>query len=288
MSASAGSDPIAHVVQHPLATREADLGFLTPEGVVTLFSDHISMILAAGILLSLVFPPLLRRRKAADAVGRMVPAGFPLLVEMICEYLREKVARPALGPHTDRFIKYIWSLFFFILTINLLGMIPISAVTPLAGLHLGGTATANVWVTGSLAVLTLLMMIVNGLRLGGVAYLKHFSPGPWWMAPLMVPIEIVGMLAKIIALTARLFANMLAGHLVLGTLVGFIAAAGATSWIGGSLIALPVVAGSVALSLLELFVAFLQAFIFTFLTTLFIGMSVNVHHDEHPEEAAAH
>jgi F-type H+-transporting ATPase subunit a len=108
------------------------------------------------------------------------------------------------------------------------------------------------------------------------------------MAPLMIPIELIGLGAKILALTARLFANMLAGHLVLGTLVGFITAAGAVSALQGSLIALPVVAGSVALSLLELFVAFLQAFIFTFLTTLFIGMSVNVNHDGDHEEATAH
>jgi F-type H+-transporting ATPase subunit a len=290
MSAAAGSDPLAHVVQHPYpgATAEVDLGFLTPQGVITLFSDHISMILLAGVLLTLVLPPLTRQRKSADAVGRLVSSGFATFVEAVCVYLRDKVARPALGPYTDRFIKYIWSLFFFVLTLNLLGMIPLSSVTPLLGLHLGGTATANVWVTGSLAALTLLMMVVNGLRLGGIDYLKHFCPGPWWMAPLLVPIEIVGMLAKIIALTARLFANMLAGHLVLGTLVGFIAAAGAVSALQGSLVTIPVVLGSVALSFLELFVAFLQAFIFTFLTTLFIGMSVNVHHQEHHGEATAH
>jgi F-type H+-transporting ATPase subunit a len=285
---AAGADPLSHVVQHPLATREADLGLLTPEGVVTLFSDHISMILAAGLLLTLVLPPLTRRRQSTDPVGRLVSSGFATFVEAVCVYLRDRVARPVLGPYTDRFIKYIWSLFFFVLTLNLLGMIPIGAATPLFGLHLGGTATANVWVTGSLALLTLAMMVVNGLRLGGIDYLKHFCPGPWWMAPLLVPIEIVGMLAKIIALTARLFANMLAGHLVLGTLIGFIAAAGAASALQGSLVAVPVVLGSVALSLLELFVAFLQAFIFTFLTTLFIGMSVNVHHDGDHGEATAH
>jgi F-type H+-transporting ATPase subunit a len=198
------------------------------------------------------------------------------------------VAEPALEHHTDRFIKYIWSVFFFVLTMNLLGLVPLGVITPLAvGYHIGGTATANIWVTGTLALMTLVMMVVNGLRLGGVEYLKHFNPGPWWMAWLMVPVEIAGWLAKIFALAIRLFANMLAGHLILAVLLGLILGAGSSSPALGFGVAVPVVLGSVALSMLEIFVAFLQAFIFALLTTLFIGMSVVFHHDEH-EEAAAH
>ena len=135
--------------------------------------------------------------------------------------------------------------------------------------------------------MTLVMMVVNGMRLGGVDYLKHFNPGPWWMAWLMVPVEIAGWLAKIFALAIRLFANMLAGHLILAVLLGLILGAGSSSATLGFGVAVPVVLGSVALSMLEIFVAFLQAFIFALLTTLFIGMSVVFHHDEH-EEATAH
>lgn len=283
----ASGNPIDHVVQHPLVQQEAHLGPLSPNGKITLFSDHISQMLLAGLLLVLVLPIALRKKRTTDPVERHVPGGFANVIEVVCEYLRKNVIQPQLGPHTDRFVKYLWSLFFFVLTMNLLGLLPIPAVSTLFGVHLGGTATANAWVTGTLSLLTLLMMVINGLRLGGMAYIKHFNPGPWWMAPLLVPIEIAGLGAKCFALAVRLFANMVAGHLVLAVLLGFILSAGAKSAVMGGAIAVPVVAASVAITFLEIFVGFLQAFIFTFLTTVFLGMSVNVHHEEHHDEPAA-
>ena len=288
---AASGNPLEHVVQHPLVTTEGHFGPLTPEGKITLFSDQISMMVLAALLLAFVLPALLRKKRTKDPVEHMVPSGFANFVEVVCQYLRTTVAEPVLGKHTDRFIKFVWSLFFLVLTINLLGMLPIPAISSLAGVHLGGTATANIFVTGTLAVMTFLMIVINGLRLGGMAYIKHFNPGPWWMAPLLVPIEIIGLLAKCVALAIRLFANMVAGHLVLAVLLSFILSAGAKSATMGLGVAVPVVAASVALTCLELMVAGLQAFIFTFLTTLFIGMAVNVHHDDHHEgheHAAAH
>ncbi len=281
------SNPLDHVVQHPLKEVPLDAGALTPNGVVTVLSDHIAMIILSGMLLCLLLPWAMRRRQQQGIEG-LVATGFANFIEVVCEFLRRQGAEPALEHHTDRFIKYIWSVFFFVLTMNLLGLVPLGVITPLAvGYHIGGTATANIWVTGTLALMTLVMMVVNGLRLGGVEYLKHFNPGPWWMAWLMVPVEIAGWLAKIFALAIRLFANMLAGHLILAVLLGLILGAGSSSAALGFGVAVPVVLGSVALSMLEIFVAFLQAFIFALLTTLFIGMSVVFHHDEH-EEAAAH
>lgn len=284
-----GTNPLEHVVQHPIIETELDAGLLTPNGVVTLMSDHIAMTILAGLVLCIFLPLSIRRsRRTGEGVERLVTTGFAGAIEVICQYLRTEVAEPTLGEHTDRFIKYVWSLFFFVLTINLLGMLPIGVITPLAfGLHIGGTATGNIWVTGTLAVITLMMMVINGLRLGKLDYLKHFCPGPWWMAPILVPVEIAGLLAKTFALAVRLFANMLAGHLILAVLLGFILSAGSVSAGAGFGVAVPAVLGSAAISLLELFVAFLQAFIFTFLTTLFIGMSVVFHHDDH-EEATAH
>ena len=281
------SNPLDHVVQHPLKVVPLDAGALTPNGVVTVLSDHIAMIILSGLLLCLLLPWAMRRRHQRGIEG-LVATGFANFIEVVCEFLRKQVAEPALAEHTDRFIKYVWSVFFFVLTMNLLGLLPLGVITPLAvGYHIGGTATANIWVTGTLALLTLAMMVVNGLRLGGVEYLKHFNPGPWWMAWLMVPVEIAGWFAKIFALAIRLFANMLAGHLILAVLLGLILSAGANNAAMGFGIAVPVVLGSVALSLLELFVAVLQAFIFALLTTLFIGMSTVFHHDDQ-EEAAAH
>ena len=127
---STGS-PLDHIVQHPIATREADFGALTPEGVITLFSDHISMILLGGVLLMLVLPLSLRRKKSGDEIEEHGP-------ERLLELHRGDLPVPAQGDgpsrccdeHTDRFIKYIWSVFFFVLTLNLLGMVPISAISP--------------------------------------------------------------------------------------------------------------------------------------------------------------
>ena len=285
--------PLEHIVQHPLIERPANLGPLTPNGTITLFSDQIAMLALAGVLLVALIPVLTRRRRASSGVGAMVATGAANMLEAICEYLRTEVAQPVLHEYTDRFIKYIWSVFFFVLTVNILGLLPIPVLSNLLGTHLGGTATGNIWVTATLAAVTMVMMVVNGVRLGGRSYLAHFCPGPIWLAPLLVPVEIIGLIAKIFALAVRLFANMIAGHILLAVLLSFIMAAGAVSAGLGLGIGLLVVAGSVAISLLELFVAFLQAFIFTFLTTLFIGMSVVVHHDEHGaehghHEAAAH
>lgn len=285
----AADNPLSHVVQHPLAQVDADLGFLTPGGKMTVLSDQITMMIVAGLLLVLFVPVLVRRRAGSDPIGRLVPTGWANFFEVVCQYLRKDVAQPVLGEHTDRFIPYVWSAFFFVLTVNVLGLLPIAPLSALGGLHLGGTATGNIWVTATMAVLTLLMMITNGLRLGGMAYVRHFNPGPWWLFWLLVPVELIGLCAKTFALAVRLFANMMAGHILLGVLVGLILSAGTALGLGVGLgISVLVVAGAVAISLLEVFVAFLQAFIFSFLTALFIGMSVNVHHEHHDEAEAHH
>lgn len=286
-------NPLEHVIRHPMVQRPADLGFLTPGGRITLLDNHIVMILVAGLLLMLFLPLSVRKRRGTDPVGSLVPAGPANMIEAICEYLREEIARPNLGEHTDRFIKYIWTVFFFILTMNLLGLLPIGPVASLLGSrHLGGAATGNVWVTGAMAVLTLIMMVVNGIRFGGKHYFAHFCPGPLWLAPLLIPVEIVGLFARIFALTVRLFANMVAGHVLLAVLLSFILGAGTASGAAAGVgVAIPSVLGSVAINVLEIFVAFLQAFIFTFLTTLFIGQSVVFHHGDdhgHHEGAGAH
>lgn len=283
-----GSNPLSHIVQHPIKTVGVEPGLLTPAGEITVMSDQIAMIIVAGLLLMLFLPRSLRRKKdGGDELEAMVPSGFGNGIEAICQYLRKEIAEPALGKNTDRFIKYIWSVFFFILTMNLLGLVPIPGLSQLSlGFSIGGTATSNIWVTGTLALTTLFMMVFNGIRIGGKHFLAHLCPGPLWLAPLLVPVEILGMFAKAFALAVRLFANMVAGHTLLAVLVGFIfGAAGAVGTGAALVVAIPVVAGSVAISLLEIFVACLQAFIFAFLTTLFIGMSIEVHDPLHLEDA---
>lgn len=284
------ANPLEHVVPHPIkkVPFPTDLGFLTPDGKVTFLSDQIVMMILGGILVSIVVPWMVRGRRAKSGVDAMVPGKGANFVEMICQYFRKEVAEPHLGEYADRFIGFIWTAFFFVLTLNLLGLIPLASLNPYlpGGLYLGGTATGNIWVTGTLAFMTLALMVFNGLRFGGTAYLAHFSPGPLWMAPIMIPVEVMGMFAKVCALAMRLFANMVAGHILLAVLIMLIGQAGqALGTAGGLGIAAAIVVGSVAINLLEIFVAFLQAFIFTYLSTLFIGMSVNVHHDHHDEHA---
>ena len=119
----------------------------------------------------------MRRRRGTGEVDSLVPTGSGNAIEAICEYLRKEVAQPALHHYTDRFIKFIWTVFFFVLTVNLLGLLPLGGIK-LFGAHIGGAATANAWITATLALITLGMVVVNGIRLGGKQFFAHFNPGP--------------------------------------------------------------------------------------------------------------
>ncbi len=281
----ASGNPLEHVYQWAyIKIGEGAFGFMV-------LSNHVIMQILAALLLMLLIPRFVRLRDTGDAVADLTPRGFGNAIDAICTYLRDEVAKPLLGDYADRFTPYVWSVFFYVLTVNVLGLLPLEPLTrwitrDVFGAHhgFGGAATGNIFVAATLAGTTLVMMVFNGFRLGGRHYLAHFCPGPLWLAPLLIPVELIGVIAKVFALTVRLFANMVAGHVLLAVLAGFIAAtyhslgAGAASGIG------VVVTGvSVAFNFLELFVAFLQAFIFTFLTTLFIGQSIVFHHEGHGE-----
>ena len=277
---SAGGDPLAHVLPHRLSWIESHLP-LNQNGTITTMSDQIAMMIISGVLLMIFVPMFVRKRRGTGEIDSQVPTGAGNFLELVCNYLREDVARPSLGEHTDKFIKYLWSLFFFILTMNLIGLVPFASVTPtLLGVHIGGTPTTNIYITGALAILTFVLMVWNGVKIGGKHYFAHFAPGPWWIAPLIVPVEIIGTFAKVGALALRLFAANTAGHILVAVLIGLAVTSIETLGMVGMPVALIVVAGTVVISMVEIFVAFLQAFIFTYLTALFIGMSVNVHHDE--------
>ena len=176
----------------------------------------------------------------------------------------------------------------------LTGLLPLGTLTPfIGGGHvLGGTSTGNIWVTAVLAVCTLFMIVYNGLKIHGMVFVKHFFMGPPGLNVFIAGLEVIGLLAKTFALAMRLFANMVAGHILLAVLLSFVGMSAKALGTGGAIaISIPVIAGSVAITFLELFVAFLQAFIFTFLSAMFIGQAVNIHHDheeEHAEPAVAH
>lgn len=262
----ASSDPLDHVVQHALFT-------VRLAGHDYVITNHIMMMFAAATIMIIVLPIIARR-------WTMAPRGFYNFIEGMCVFLREEVAKPILHEDTDKYISYVWTVFFFILLCNLLGMAPVGAVlywlthkNP-AMLHWGGTATANIWITGALASMSFLMIHISGIRQQGLwHYVVNFIPKvPWPLVPMMYILEIAGSFVKPFALAIRLFANMLAGHLVLGSLM-ILAMASKSYAIAGV-----TVLGSAVLSLLELFVAFLQAYIFTFLTTMFIGAAVHPEH----------
>jgi F-type H+-transporting ATPase subunit a len=212
-----------------------------------------------------------------------VPTGMRNFWESILQYLREQVARPALHESTDRFMPFLWTVFFLILFSNVLGMLPIGPLASLiAGttVHLGGTATGDISITAGLAVCAFLAIHVGGILEQGFAhYCKNFAPQvPWPLLFLLVPLELIAAVVKPFALCIRLFANMIAGHIVIAILIGFsgLLAAGLSGTTG--LVTVGSVLGSVFIGLLEVFVAFLQAYIFTFLTTLFIGMAIHPEH----------
>jgi F0F1-type ATP synthase membrane subunit a len=368
----ASTDPAEHVMPHTLFRL----------GHYFIFTNQMFMALVAGLLMILIFPRLFRDNRG-DA-----PSGARNFFESILEFLRIEVFRPALKEHTDRFVPFLWTLFFFILFCNLLGQIPLDefiiiasggTVTP----HFWGTATGSYITTGALAIIVFLVIHVSGVRqvarslmdgtyghhapheehtsngtrgheaahdlehMRGEAlpaevtqdfrafgnptghyhddeyikgshgahaahgapiaghhvprniawiaavplYLWNFAPHPFRPQPggsqlmwfldvpmwlFLLALEFIGALIKPFALTIRLFANMIAGHIVLASLILLIPL---TASLGSQLlVGAPVTLLSLLIRLLEIFVGFLQAYIFVFLSTLFIASAIAPEH----------
>ena len=278
------TNPLEHVLDKPI--------FRTPSGLWVLSNNMLGLAISAVAML-LIFPAITKPYRR----GEHVPTGTRNLFEAMLIFIREDMCRPLLGEETDRFIPYLWTLFFFILFNNLLGLLPLDVLTgwirPLSHgrLHpFSGTATANIWVTGALALISFIVMQVSGIRANGlIPYLKHFTGGaPLWLAPLMVPLEIIGMFIKPFALAIRLFANMFAGHTVIAVLLMFSGMAFSAGAAFGWGISIVVVLASVAMMCLEVFVAFLQTYIFVFLTAMFIGQLVVHEHEDGEHEHEEH
>ena len=271
-------DPMSHVLPHYLfgSSWFTNLHFMA-----------LVVLIGGGLLLAWVGMRV--PQKADSAEGYVTKGRITQLFEALCIFLREEMTRPLLGDMTDKYIKYIWSAFFFVLFGNLLGMLPIGAFFKLMGQddlsHFGGTLTGNIAFTGGLALISMFMMVFVGIKENGFGFIKHMWPVPFEplpLLPIMLPVgllvfilELVGLVIKSFALCVRLFANMVAGHLVLGSLI-ILALTAPLIGKGASIL------GATTFSFLELFVAFLQAYIFTFLTVIFISLGA-VSHDE-PDE----
>ena len=219
------------------------------------------MMLIASAILILGLCVLLRRPRS----GTEVPKGMMNAVEMLVLFVRDDIAIANMGEKWGRrFTPFLLTLFLFILTCNLLGLVP------------GGfTATSNLNVTGSLAIISFLVFVLTGMyALGPVGYVRHMVPTgtPLPIAPLVIFLEVISMLVRPAALMIRLAANMTAGHIVIMIILGFIIL---FQSIALATVSVPLAA---AIMLLELIVAFIQAYVFTLLTALYVGMLVAEEH----------
>ncbi len=237
-------------------------------------TKHFILVTAVGLLV--LASMLYLARKLRDPYRR--PTRLQSLFESLLEYMRDTVYEPVLGPEGRRFQLLCFTFFLFILYGNLLGMVPpFAPIVPRGGgetVWLGGAVTGNLATTMALGLITFVVFNVAGMRAKGVlGYWRDLVPHgtPGWMAPITLLLEVVGIFSKTIALIMRLFANMIGGHvailLILLLILKFQAVA-----IG------PVaVLVDLAISALELFVAVLQAYIFSFLSALFIGLAIRRH-----------
>jgi len=306
----AAADPVTHAVpyalhEHPILSVDVGGGDVPAlniyDGVYNFFiTNHLMMsaVSAVAVLLTFMF-----------VAGRVKPSGegldayktrgrFAQLFETMCTFIRDEVVRPNLGALTDKYIYYIWTVFFFILFANLLGLVPFGYIlTSLTGnqhlAHVGGSATGNLSLNVMLALCSFIAVLYIGIRETGLkTFLAHFNPLGWddpKMLIIGIPLyflEWMSLCIKCTVLAMRLFGTMMSGHLVIAAFVGLVFIARESSHLLAYGVEISVIIGGILLTLLEVFICCLQAFIFTFLTVLFISM-VATHHDhdhDHDEE----
>lgn len=225
-------------------------------------TKHVFFLLVAALILIVLAVGASRQIRKHP-----VPRGFANLVEVFVVFIRDEVCLPNMGEAGLKYMPYLLTTFFYILIMNLLGLIPF-----------GASATGNISVTAGLAIIAFFVIQIASIRAQGLKhYLAHLTGGvALWLWPIMIPIEVLGLFTKPFALCMRLFANMTGGHIVILSLLGFI-------FISRSFIIAPVpVLFTLGINMLELFVAFLQAYIFTMLTSVFMGLGMPKEaHGEH-------
>ena len=265
LAASGEEEGIADVIMHHIVNSQVHLPdwlhSLQPTFEALGITKAVLMMLVASAILIVLMGVFLRNPRA----GREAPKGMANALEVVVVFVRDDVAIANMGEKWGRrFTPFLLTLFFFILTCNLLGLVP------------GGfTATSNLNVTGTLAMISFFTFVVTGLyALGPVGYVKHMVPHgtPFVIAPVVVLLEVISMLVRPVALMIRLGANMTAGHIVIFVILGLIFL---FQSVAVSAVTVPL---AVAITLLELIVALIQAYVFTLLTALYVGMLVA---DEH-------
>lgn len=218
-------------------------------------TKHVVMMWIASILMLIIFPIICRQKS-------LVPRGLRNFFEAILLAIRDDIVYTNMDKEDgNRFLPYLWTLFFFILFCNILGLIPF-----------GATATGNISVTAALALITFVVVHLSGMIKNGIGgYLGSIVPHvPLVIWPLLLVVEIMGHIIKPFALAIRLFANMTAGHVLIPVFISFI-------FLFPYILVVPLFM-AVAIMLLEVLIAFIQAYIFTFLTAVFIGIALHPEH----------
>lgn len=262
VAAEKGEDT-SWILHHILDSKEIFGLFTLPElhlfGIDLTITNHVVFMWLAMIILGIIFSKVSRSYKKS-----LVPKGLTNLMEIFIIFVRDDIVKPTIGKGYEKFLPYLLTVFFFILTCNFLGLIP--------G---GATATSNISVTATLATISFVVIQAGGIMKNGFfGYFKGLMPHglPTWLLPIMFVVEVLGLFTKPFALAIRLFANMSAGHIVILALLGLI-------FILKTYFVIPVSIGfALFIYLLEILVALIQAYIFTMLSSLFIGMAVHQDH----------
>ena len=292
-----GPNIISHVSNSDLSHPIIHLPIIF--GIDFSVTKHVLMLWIVAFVVSVSI--LIPVRKYLSS-GSSVPTGWMNAIEAVVKFIRDSIAKPNVGEKwVMTWAPVLLTFFFFILFANGIGMVPIFDVLGLVNrfllgvpysdshnaingmLHGGGTATGNFNVTGALATVTFFSIMTAGILAHGfIKHWKNLVPHglAWPVYIILIPIEVMGLFVKPFALTMRLAANMTGGHIALLALLSLMAIFGemfssAVAGIGVSLIAVPM---SAAIAGLEIIVVLVQAYVFTLLTAVFIGMAIHVHH----------
>jgi F-type H+-transporting ATPase subunit a len=290
---NAGEVIVGHVADSPLDHPLIHLPAVF--GIDMSVTKHVLMLWIVAAALLLIVTATVRRYLRQD---RLVPTGFMNALEFVVEYVRDEIVRPNVGARwVNTWTPLVLTLFLFILTANLIGLVPIFDVIALVAhtvfhlpdesfivqmTHGGVTATGNFNVTAGLATVTFFAIIAAGtMEHGFVKHWKNLIPHgvPVFVYPILIPIEILGMFVRPFALTMRLAANMTGGHIAILAILSFVFIFAEQFGPGAGMgIGLFSVTTAAAISVLEVIVVLVQAYVFTLLTAVFIGMAIHAHH----------
>ncbi len=230
-------------------------------------TKNITSMLIAAILLVVIMLSVAKAYKTRGS--KMAPKGFQSLMEPVIIFMRDEVVKPNIpGKHYERYTPFILTIFFFILINNLLGLLPGSA-----------NVTGNLAVTAALAIISFIAILISSN--------KHFwahifnPPVPFGVKLILAPVELIGVFTKPVSLMIRLFANILAGHIIILSIISLVFIFGSLNKVAGYGFLPITILFNIVMMMLELLVAFIQAFIFANLTAVFIGQAMEGGHDDH-------